>query len=64
MRAAGCSHLVYGYESFAPHILKTIGKGSTRDTNFRSFFWTLNAGIWPIPNQIIGFPDEDFNPFD
>ena len=60
MRAAGCSHLVYGYESFAPHILKTIGKGSTRDTNFRSFFWTLNAGIRPIPNQIIGFPDEDF----
>lgn len=60
MRAAGCSHLVYGYESFAPHILKTIGKGSSRATNFRSFFWTLDAGIRPIPNQIIGFPDDDF----
>lgn len=60
MRAAGCSHLVYGYESFAPHILKTIGKGSTRKSNFRSFFWTLDAGIRPIPNQIIGFPEEDF----
>ncbi|MBF0166032.1 MAG: radical SAM protein [Alphaproteobacteria bacterium] len=60
MRAAGCSHLVYGYESFAPHVLKTVGKGSTPATNERSFFWTLEAGIRPVPNVIIGFPDEDF----
>lgn len=60
MRNFGCSHLVYGYESFAPHVMKTIGKGSTPVTNMRSFFWTLDAGIRPIPNQIIGFPDEDF----
>jgi radical SAM superfamily enzyme YgiQ (UPF0313 family) len=61
MRAAGCSHLVYGYESFAPHVMKTIGKGATPETNIRSFFWTLEAGIRPVPNQIIGFPNEDFN---
>lgn len=60
MRAAGCSHLVYGYESFAPHVLKTIGKGSSRKSNLRSFFWTLESGIRPIPNMIIGFPDDDF----
>ncbi len=60
MREAGCSHLVYGYESFAPHVLKTIGKGATRKHNIRSFFWTLEAGIRPIPNMIIGFPNEDF----
>jgi anaerobic magnesium-protoporphyrin IX monomethyl ester cyclase len=60
MREAGCSHLVYGYESFAPHVLKTIGKGATRKSNIRSFFWTLEAGIRPIPNQIIGFPVDDF----
>jgi anaerobic magnesium-protoporphyrin IX monomethyl ester cyclase len=61
MRAAGCSHLVYGYESFAPHVLKTIGKGATPKNNLRSFFWTLEAGIRPIPNLIIGFPNEDFD---
>lgn len=61
MRAAGCSHLVYGYESFAPHVLKTIGKGASREANIRSFFWTFDAGIRPIPNQIIGFPNEDFD---
>ncbi len=60
MRKAGCANLVYGYESFAPHVLKTIGKGATRANNIRSFFWTLEAGIRPIPNLIIGFPNEDF----
>ena len=57
----GCSHLVYGYEHFDDRILKTMGKGSTRKTNIRSFFWTMEAGIRPIPNQIIGFPLEDFD---
>lgn len=60
MRKAGCSHLVYGYESFSPHVMRTIGKGATPEHNIRSFFWTLDAGIRPIPNQIIGFPNEDF----
>jgi radical SAM superfamily enzyme YgiQ (UPF0313 family) len=60
MRGAGCSHLVYGYESFSPHVMKTVGKGATPETNMRSFFNTLAAGIRPIPNQIIGFPNEDF----
>lgn len=61
MRAAGCAHLVYGYESFAPHVLKTVGKGSTPKTNIRSFHWTMEAGIRPVPNQIIGFPADDFD---
>ena len=57
----GVSHLNYGYESFDDRILKTIGKGSTRKTNLRSFFWTLEAGINAVPQQIIGFPNEDFD---
>jgi radical SAM superfamily enzyme YgiQ (UPF0313 family) len=61
MREAGCSHLVYGYESFSPRVMKTIGKGATPATNERSYRWTLEAGIRPIPNQIIGFPVEDFD---
>ena len=61
MHEAGCSHLCYGYESFSPHVMKTIGKGSTPEINIRSFFWTLESGIRPVPNQIIGFPIEDFD---
>src|SRR4051812_26159773 len=53
MKKAGCSHLVYGYESFSPQILKRLGKGATRETNIRSFFWTIEAGIRPIPNQLL-----------
>lgn len=61
MRWAGCSDLVYGYESFSRQVLKRLGKGATVESNIRSFFWTLEAGIRPIPNQIIGFPSEDFD---
>jgi radical SAM superfamily enzyme YgiQ (UPF0313 family) len=61
MRKAGASHLVYGYESFSPQVLKRLGKGATPETNIKSFFWTMEAGIRPIPNQIIGFPSEDFD---
>ena len=49
MRKAGCSHLVYGYESFSPQIMKRLGKGATPKTNIRSFFWTMEAGIRPEP---------------
>jgi hypothetical protein len=41
--------------------MKTIGKGATPQTNMRSFFWTIEAGIRPIPAQIIGFPNDDFD---
>jgi anaerobic magnesium-protoporphyrin IX monomethyl ester cyclase len=60
MHEAGCAALLYGYESFSPQVLKRLGKGASRETNIRSFFWTLESGIRPIPNQIIGFPSEDF----
>jgi hypothetical protein len=60
MRQAGCAQLVYGYESFDQSVMKQLGKGATPTNNIRSFFWTLEAGIRPIPNQIIGFPNEDF----
>ena len=60
MRHAGCASLVYGYESFSRQILKRMGKGTTPALNVRSFYWTLESGIRPVPNQIIGFPSEDF----
>jgi len=61
LKQSGCSHLLYGYESFSARVLKTVGKGATPQTNERSLKWTLEAGIRPIPNQMFGFPDEDFD---
>jgi radical SAM superfamily enzyme YgiQ (UPF0313 family) len=61
LKKAGCAHLLYGYESFSPRVMKTIGKGATPATNERSLRWTLASGIRPIPNQMFGFPDDDFD---
>jgi anaerobic magnesium-protoporphyrin IX monomethyl ester cyclase len=61
LKQSGCSHLLYGYESFSARVLKTVGKGATPETNERSLKWTLESGIRPIPNQMFGFPDEDFD---
>lgn len=56
----GCAHLDYGLESFSDEILKSIDKGATAKMNEKAVLETMKAGIRPIPNQIIGFPDESF----
>ncbi len=61
MHESGCSQLLYGYESFSDRILKNLGKGTTAATNEQSLRWTMEAGIRPIPNQMVGFPDEFFD---
>jgi radical SAM superfamily enzyme YgiQ (UPF0313 family) len=60
MYEAGCTHLVYGLESFDPDILKKLGKGTTFKKNIDSVGECMKSGIIPIPNIIIGFPEESF----
>lgn len=60
MYRSGCTHLVYGLESFDPVILKHLGKGTTREKNLSSVRICMESGIVPIPNFIIGFPEETF----
>ena len=60
MYEAGCSHLVYGLETFDPGLLKSLGKGSTAEKNISSVKICYDSGIIPVPNIIIGFPDESF----
>ena len=61
MHEAGCTWLDYGLESFSNRVLKNVGKGSTAELNKRAIKITMDAGIRPTPNQIIGFPDEFFD---
>ena len=61
MYRSGCTYLDYGLESFSPRVLKNIGKGATPLNNERAIDITMASGIRPIPNQIIGFPDEFFD---
>jgi len=56
----GCAHLDYGLESFSDEILRSINKGANARMNEDAIKMTLRAGIRPIPNQILGFPDESF----
>ena len=58
LKRIGFVYLDYGLESFSLDILKGLGKGATPETNKRAVRWTQEAGIAPIPNQIIMFPDE------
>lgn len=61
MFEAGCSHLVYGIETYDPIILKNLGKGTTVKNNKESLKICMETGIKPIPNIIIGFPEESFD---
>ena len=61
MREAGCAQLLYGYESFSKRVLKNVGKGATPESNERSLKITMEAGIRPVPNQMMGFPDDFFD---
>jgi radical SAM superfamily enzyme YgiQ (UPF0313 family) len=61
MYKAGCSHLVYGIESFDPVILKNLGKGVNQKHNLTAPAICMSTGIIPIPNIIIGFPLESFS---
>jgi len=60
MYKAGCASLVYGTETFDPVILKNLGKGVNQKHNIESLKICMDSGIIPIPNIIIGFPQESF----
>ena len=60
MYKAGCAHLVYGIESFDPVVLRNLGKASTQKHNIEALQICMDTGIIPIPNIIIGFPEDTY----
>ena len=54
MYEAGCTHLVYGLESFDPKILKGLGKGTNRANNISSVDVCMSSGIKPITEHYVG----------
>ena len=61
LREIGVTYLDYGLEHWDNKILRNLGKGATAESNKRAIKITMNAGISPIPNQIIMFPDETWD---
>lgn len=58
LKRIGFTYLDYGLEHFSMKILHPLGKGATPDANARAIKLTVDAGMAPIPNQIIMFPQE------
>ncbi|MDA8419211.1 MAG: radical SAM protein [Desulfobacteraceae bacterium] len=61
LKNLGCSHLDFGFESFSDQILKEAGKGATKKMNIDALKSSMSVGIRAIPNQIMGFPGDDFD---
>ena len=61
LKDIGFTYLDYGLEHWDNKILRNLGKGATAASNAKAVKITLAAGISPIPNQIIMFPDETWD---
>jgi anaerobic magnesium-protoporphyrin IX monomethyl ester cyclase len=60
LKDIGVTYLDYGLEHWDNKILRNLGKGATAEANKKAIKLTMDAGISPIPNQIIMFPDESW----
>ena len=50
--------LWYGVESGAQNVLNEMRKGITLEQTIKAFQWTVEAGMKPDPNVVLGFPGE------
>ncbi len=58
MAKAGCKSMWYGVESGAQNVLNEMRKGITLEQTKKAFAWTVEAGMKPDPNVVLGFPGE------
>ncbi len=58
VKEAGCDYIYYGFDSGSPETLLRMNKKMTTDTNFEAFRLSVEAGIYPVPNIIIGYDNE------
>lgn len=58
MKNAGCRTIVYGVESGSEQILKIMEKKVSLQQNINAIKWTVEAGLYTIPQLVIGMPGE------
>jgi radical SAM superfamily enzyme YgiQ (UPF0313 family) len=58
MHDVGCRYLMFGAESASPQILRSMGKGVTKERMAEAFKWAKEAGIWVFTYWIVGYPGE------
>jgi len=59
IKKAGCDFIYYGFDSGSPSTLVQMDKRLTVEDNFNAFRLSVEAGIYPVPNIIIGYDNED-----
>jgi radical SAM superfamily enzyme YgiQ (UPF0313 family) len=58
VKEAGCDYIYLGIDSGSEQTLTRMKKQTTVEDNFRAFCLTVEAGIYPVPNMIIGYDNE------
>lgn len=61
MRAAGCSHVLFGVETSHDHTMRLIRKGSTRKLITSAFAMAREAGLRRVAYSIVGLPGESYD---
>jgi radical SAM superfamily enzyme YgiQ (UPF0313 family) len=58
MHRCGCMSIGYGIESGSPAMLEKMNKKASVEQNIKALKMTIDAGIFPAVNAIIGYPGE------
>ena len=58
MKAAGCRSILYGMEAGSQKILNVMEKKVDLSANYKAAKWTLQSGLYTIPQLVIGMPGE------
>lgn len=58
IKRAGCDFIHYGFDSGSQRTLERMNKRMTVDDNIQAFKMAVEAGIYPVPNIIIGYDNE------
>ena len=58
MKSAGCEFIYFGFDSGSPETLLRMNKELTVEHNVEAFCLSVEAGICPVPNIIIGYDNE------
>jgi len=58
LKDAGCRSIVYGMETGSERMIKIMEKRASVEDNIKAFQITLKAGLYTIPQLIIGMPGE------
>jgi len=58
MKDAGCRSIIYGMETGSEKMLQVMEKMVSLEDNYNAMRWTIEAGLYTVPQLVIGMPGE------